>query len=211
MDPTTRRAALKVGAAAALAAGLTAVSAGSSPAARLPLTPACTDGDDTPGNIEGPYFKRNSPLRSDLRTAGVTGVLLTLRGTVHSEHCLPVPGALLEFWQADDKGVYDNTGFTLRGHQYTPADGTYSLETIVPKDYVDAGTHRTPHIHVKVQPANGRVLTSQLFFPDTTTAYGLDFAQLNARDRFLNRKCTLALGVLSDNHYAANFDFVVAA
>ena len=30
-------------------------------------------------------------------------------------------GALLDFWQADAKGHYDNSGFRLRGHQFADA------------------------------------------------------------------------------------------
>jgi protocatechuate 3,4-dioxygenase beta subunit len=222
MEPTTpagtsRRAAMKVGATAlavtavGLAAGSLAGARTAEPAAqRMPLTPHCTDGDDTPANIEGPFFKPNSPQRTNLVTDATTGVLLTLRGVVHTERCAPVPGALLEFWQADDQGKYDNTGFTLRGHQYSAADGSWELETVVPRDYVDSGVHRTPHIHAKVQSANGPTLTTQLFFPDDTVAYGIDFTALNSRDRFMKRGCTVTLGRLTANRYPATFDFVVA-
>jgi protocatechuate 3,4-dioxygenase beta subunit len=171
----------------------------------LALTPTCTDGHDTPANIEGPFFKRKSPLRSNLVTNGVTGVLLTLSGTVFTERCVPVNHALLEFWQADRHGNYDNKGFTLRGHQFTDAKGGYALETIVPKDYPG----RTTHIHVKVQAPHGPVLTSQLFFPDNTKAYGMNVARLNAGDGFINRQCTIHLGKLAANHYPGRFDFVI--
>lgn len=89
------------------------------------------------------------------------GTLLTLSGLVLSTRCQPVSGALLDFWQADDDGNYDNAGFTLRGHQYTDASGTFRLETIVPGLYPG----RTWHIHVKVQAPNQPVLTTQLYFP----------------------------------------------
>jgi protocatechuate 3,4-dioxygenase beta subunit len=59
------------------------------------------------------------------------------------------------------QGIYDHGGFRLRGHQYTDAQGRYRLSTIVPGVY----TGRTRHIHVRVQPAGGRVLTTQLYFP----------------------------------------------
>jgi protocatechuate 3,4-dioxygenase beta subunit len=80
---------------------------------------------------------------------------------VLSTTCKPIAHALLDFWQADSNGTYDNTGFNLRGHQYTDNQGHYSLETIVPGEYPG----RTRHIHVKVQAANGPVLTTQLYFP----------------------------------------------
>jgi len=184
------------------ASGLVAASPGT--AAVLPLTPAC-DGHDTPRNVEGPFFKPNSPLRTSLVEAGTTGVLLSLSGVVFTPGCVPVAGALLDFWQADSRGAYDNSTFRLRGHQFTAANGTYKLETVVPKDYPG----RTIHIHVKVQAPHGPILTSQLFFPDNTTAYGMNVAALNARDRLINRTCTIQLGPLSNNHYSGTFNFVI--
>jgi protocatechuate 3,4-dioxygenase beta subunit len=205
----TRRTVLKAGvvggtAAALGLAGLTVAQAAAA-GQTLELTPTCTDGHDTPSNIEGPFFKQNSPLRSNLVTAGVTGVLLSLSGTVYDVRCRPVAGALLEFWQCDSKGRYDNSGFTLRGHQFSTATGGYAVETVVPRYY----DNRTPHIHVKVQAPHGKVLTSQLFFPDNTKAYGMDVARLNARDDFIDRRCTIALGTLANNRYPGTFEFVI--
>jgi protocatechuate 3,4-dioxygenase beta subunit len=185
------------------------VAAGAAKAGTLPLTPSCTDGDDTPSNIEGPFFKPNSPLRTNLVTPGVTGVLLGMTGKVYDIRCRPVAGALIEFWQADRNGRYDNSGYTLRGHQFSAADGTYVLDTVVPKDYRSGSTWRTPHIHVKVQAPRSRMLTTQLFFPDNTQAYGVNFAALNARDGYIDRDCTILLGQLSNNRYPGSFDFVV--
>jgi hypothetical protein len=37
--------------------------------------------------------------------------------------------------QADSTGRYDNSGFRLRGHQYTASDGSYRLATVVPALY----------------------------------------------------------------------------
>ncbi|GGO94087.1 dioxygenase family protein [Wenjunlia tyrosinilytica] len=125
-------------------------------------TPSCDDGDDpTPPQTEGPYFKRNSPLRTSLIEAGTTGTRLTVSGFVFSLSCRPIANALLDFWQADNAGAYDNTGFRLRGHQFTNAQGAFTLSTIVPGLYPG----RTRHIHVKVQAPNRPVLTTQLYFP----------------------------------------------
>ncbi|WP_394428095.1 dioxygenase family protein [Streptomyces sp. SGAir0957] len=148
---------------AALAAGpalaRTAATSGGTPE----LTPECDDGDDpTPEQIEGPYFKPNSPLRSNLRESGLPGTPLTVTGYVFGRACLPVPDVLLDWWQADTNGAYDNTGFRLRGHQFTDARGAFTLTTIVPGLYPG----RTRHLHVKVQAPGRRVLTTQLYFPN---------------------------------------------
>lgn len=133
------------------------------PAAQgLQPTPACGRGDrPTPPQIEGPFFKPRSPQRTSLLQSGVQGTRLLLTGRVLSTGCRPVAGALLDFWQADADGQYDNAGFRLRGHQYTDRDGRYRLETIVPGLYPG----RTRHLHVKVQAPGRPVLTTQLYFP----------------------------------------------
>jgi protocatechuate 3,4-dioxygenase beta subunit len=131
-------------------------------AGTLAPTPACDDGDDpTLAQTEGPYFTPNSPERASLLGDGVAGHRLVVTGAVLTTDCRPVRRALLDFWQADDAGQYDNEGYRLRGHQFSDAKGAWRLETIVPGLY----TGRTRHIHVKVQAAGGPVLTTQLYFP----------------------------------------------
>ncbi|MFF4319336.1 carbohydrate-binding protein [Streptomyces sp. NPDC001568] len=126
------------------------------------LTPACDDGDEpTVPQTEGPYFKPNSPRRTSLVTASTPGTRLTISGYVFGRACLPVAGALLDFWQADVNGAYDNTGYGFRGHQFTDAQGVFRLTTIVPGLYPG----RTRHVHVKVQAPGRPVLTTQLYFP----------------------------------------------
>lgn len=137
----------------------------SSPASTgtLAPTPACNDGDEaTASQTEGPYFTPNSPERTSLLTSGVTGTKLVLTGAVVNTNCRPIARALVDFWQANDDGEYDNQGYNLRGHQFTDAQGRYSLTTVMPGIY----TGRTRHIHVKVQAPSEPVLTTQLYFPD---------------------------------------------
>ncbi len=125
----------------------------------LEPTPFCDDGDDpTPPQTEGPYFKPNSPRRSTLPGSGT---LLTVSGYVFGLACQPLANVLLDFWQADRNGAYDNVGFNFRGHQFTDANGAYKLTTIVPGLYPG----RTRHIHMKVQAPNRPVLTTQTYFP----------------------------------------------
>jgi protocatechuate 3,4-dioxygenase beta subunit len=158
-DIPTRRAVLGAG---VFAAGSLLRIDGSVAQAPLSPTPACQDGGEpTLRQTEGPFFKPSSPERVELLEAGMAGQPIELAGFVLSRACKPLAGALLDFWQADDKGRYDNSGFRLRGHQFSDAEGRYRLRSIVPGAY--AG--RTRHIHIKVQPRGGRVLTTQLYFP----------------------------------------------
>ncbi|MGV9346449.1 dioxygenase family protein [Streptomyces spiralis] len=157
------KAAVAAGAALPLLTGTVALARDSAGRGRsLAPTPTCDDGDGpTHDQIEGPYFKPDSPLRTDLVTPGTTGTPLTVSGYVFGRDCVPLPGVLLDFWQADDAGAYDMAGYTLRGHQFTDSTGAYSLSTIVPGLYPG----RTRHIHVKAQAPGQPVLTTQLYFP----------------------------------------------
>ena len=168
--------------------------------AQLAPTPACGDGDDEPtiAQTEGPYFKASSPQRTSLIENGITGTKLIVEGTVVTRNCKPVARALLDFWQCDDKGVYDNSGFRLRGHQFSDDQGRYRLETIVPALY----TGRTRHIHIKVQAPNQRVLTTQLYFPNEPA---------NQRDGIFNSKLVLDDYKDASGGKAGRFDFVVTA
>ncbi|MEU1727861.1 carbohydrate-binding protein [Nonomuraea sp. NPDC005692] len=126
---------------------------------QLEPTPFCDDGDDlTISQTEGPYFKPNSPQRSTLPGSGTP---LTVSGYVFGLSCQPLANVLLDFWQADTNGNYDNVTYNFRGHQYTNAQGAFKLTTIVPGLYPG----RTRHIHVKAQAPGRGILTTQLYFP----------------------------------------------
>jgi protocatechuate 3,4-dioxygenase beta subunit len=171
-------------------------SATSSAPGTLTPTPGCDDGDQlTVANDEGPYFTPGSPERASLLEPGLGGTRLTLTGLVLSTGCRPVARALLDFWQADDQGEYDNQGSRLRGHQFTDAQGRYRLETVVPGLYPG----RTRHIHVKAQPPNGAVLTTQLFFPGEPR---------NAGDGLFRSELLVAMRDAAGAK-AARFDFVL--
>jgi hypothetical protein len=79
-------------------------------------TPSCHDGDEaTIAETEGPFFKPKSPRRNDLREPGIAGRPVELSGVVLTRACRPVAGVLVDLWQADAAGAYDNKGFHLRG------------------------------------------------------------------------------------------------
>jgi protocatechuate 3,4-dioxygenase beta subunit len=131
-------------------------------AAPLALTPEIADADEpTPPQTEGPFFTPRSPRRRRIAPPGASGTRLTLTGRVLTTGGRPIPRALLDFWQADGRGVYDNSGYRFRGHQLADSRGRFVLQTVVPGLY----TGRTRHIHVKAQAPRGRVLTTQLYFP----------------------------------------------
>jgi protocatechuate 3,4-dioxygenase beta subunit len=123
--------------------------------------PACVVGSLTPSQTEGPYYTQGSPERASLLEEGMAGTRIVIEGQVFSRDCLPLANAWLDFWQTDDAGEYDNSGYRLRGHQFADREGRYRLETAVPGLYPG----RTRHIDLKVASPGGTVLTTQLYFP----------------------------------------------
>ena len=169
--------------------------AGSSTTASRPPTPSC-GGDPTAAQTEGPYFKPNSPAKSDLFADVNKGTRLVVSGSVLSTSCQPVGRALLDVWQADADGQYDNSGTRLRGHLFADDSGHYRFVTVVPGLYPG----RTRHIHVKVQAPNGPVLTTQLYFPGEAR---------NATDSIFDKHLLMTIKDSADGGKDATFDFVV--
>jgi protocatechuate 3,4-dioxygenase beta subunit len=119
----------------------------------------------TPAQTEGPYYTPNTPERSNLVEAGMGGTRLLVTGKVINQDCEPMSNVMLDFWQTDDQGEYDNVGYRMRGHQFSDKNGNYRLETILPARYPG----RTPHIHVKVFASDGQeLLTTQIYFSGTS-------------------------------------------
>ena len=154
---------------------------------------AQTCGKLTASQTEGPFFRTDTPLRTNFLEKGAKSRFL-LTGVVLGRNCQPVPNARLEFWHADEEGEYDNRGFRYRGHQHADAQGRYRLETIVAGLYPG----RARHFHVKVQAAGGRILTTQLYFPGD---------EGNRRDSLFRPE----LAMKAPKAGEGSFDFVVEA
>jgi protocatechuate 3,4-dioxygenase beta subunit len=125
---------------------------------------------------------------------GMAGTRLTLSGRVLSRDCRPTAGARLDFWQADSRGTYDNSGYRLRGNQTTGTDGRYVLATVVPGEYPG----RTEHIHVKVQRPGKMTLTTQLYFPGVSK---------NQQDSIFDARLLLKVESRTSG-LTATFDFI---
>lgn len=115
---------------------------------RAEASGSCTP---TRADIEGPFYRPGAPERSS------TGSGLTVAGRVlGAPDCRPIPGARIEWWQADGKGRY---GDAHRGSQVADASGSYRFSTDFPGVYPG----RPPHIHFKVSAPGYRPLTTQLY------------------------------------------------
>lgn len=120
---------------------------------------------------------------------------LDVSGIVLDRNCKPVARALIDMWQADVDGAYANRDFPLRGHVFSDAAGRYRIRTIRPAAY----SGRTAHIHVKAQAPGGKLLTTQLYFPDEPG---------NRRDGLFRPELLVQLAQVGEG-LSARFDFVL--
>lgn len=168
-------------------------------------------------HVEGPFYRPGAPSTLDLYPADSTGPVLHFEGSVSDEACRPLGGALIEIWQADDRGRYDNDDparppapdqFRCRGLFHADAAGRFRLRTVLPGNYkVDpAGDWvRVKHLHFKLYSAGFVPLTTEIsLLPDAYTA----------TDQLYDP--TLAVELRPGNGAAArewhvSFDFVLVA
>jgi len=121
----------------------------------------------TTGDILGPFYRPNAPFRDDLTGDGVQGRKLVVKGRVIGRDCKTVvKDALVDVWQCDVNGEYDNrsNNFRLRGRQQVDDGGEYAFTTIMPGRYLNGRQFRPAHIHFRVTGAGHRELISQLYF-----------------------------------------------
>ena len=135
----------------------------------------------TPWQTVGPFF---SPLLlrpgdADLTRGGAAaGPAITLAGQVRQEGGAPVPGALIEIWQANAAGRYAHPAdrgdapldpaFRGFGRALTDADGRYAFRTVRPGAVPGPGNApQAPHILVSIVAAGLlRRLVTRIYFPD---------------------------------------------
>jgi catechol 1,2-dioxygenase len=145
----------------------------------------------TDSNVEGPFFVAGAPavaagddgLAVLPRRADEPGDSLVFAGVVRSTGGSPVPGAVLDLWQADAAGLYsgfapDPPEWNLRGRVTTGPDGGFAVDTVVPQAYDIPGEphtarilellglepHRPAHIHVRLEAEGHAPLTTQVYF-----------------------------------------------
>jgi protocatechuate 3,4-dioxygenase beta subunit len=117
----------------------------------------------TAENPEGPYYVLGSPQKEKLGEF-LDGQRLVISGNILDYNCDPVPNAIVDVWQTDSQGEYHFEDFTLRGKVHANENGFYSIDTIFPGIYSEAGQFRPAHLHLKVSSPEGSSLTTQLYF-----------------------------------------------
>jgi len=139
----------------------------------------------TPNTLAGPFYRSDVPdmppganISRDHKgdPLAVEGRVLALNGS-------PVAGALVEVWQANAEGLYENQEpdrqpeFNLRGRFRTDPQGRFHFLTVKPKGYalpsdgpvgqlmsaLGLGLERPAHIHFRVSGEGFETLTTHIF------------------------------------------------
>ena len=135
----------------------------------------------TPSQTVGPFF-HDCLLRADatcdtLAGDDASGQRIHVRGRVLDGDGKPIPDAILELWQADDRGVYHHpadprwarpTSFSGFGRVGTDEDGCFEFTSVVPGRVPGQGGElQAPHISIAVF-ARGLLnhLFTRMYFPD---------------------------------------------
>ena len=162
----------------------------------------------TPSQTIGPFFAFGLEYEGGPHLVpGHLPEAIRLHGTVFDGAGEPIPDALIEIWQADDRGVLpaaqgslarDGYTFTGFGRDATTRAGTYGFTTVKPGPIEG----RAPYVLVTIF---ARGLTHHLF----TRAYFDDEAERNAAEAVLSglpesRRATLI--AVTDSPGSYRFD-----
>lgn len=149
--------------------------------------------EPTEASNEGPFYRPGAPVLEPpftlVRRQDERGAVLVFSGDVRSTGSEPLPGAMLDIWQASAEGRYspgqpshgsggDSSGlfderqpaFNLRGRLAAGAAGAFEVRTVIPGAYrdppgsLDMASMRPAHLHVRLTHPGFQPLTTQLFF-----------------------------------------------
>ncbi|MEM8647098.1 MAG: protocatechuate 3,4-dioxygenase [Pseudomonadota bacterium] len=130
----------------------------------------------TPRQAEGPFYPETIPDDSDMdltQFAGgkAEGDVIELTGRVMNEKAAPLPGTIVELWQANTYGRYHHPGdsnsrprdphFQGFGAVAADKDGAYRFRTVLPGLYPG----RTRHLHFRIVQDGKQELITQMYFP----------------------------------------------
>jgi hydroxyquinol 1,2-dioxygenase len=137
----------------------------------------------TPSTVEGPFHVANAPAIANggSMAEGAPGVPCFVMGKVHGLSGEPIAGAVLDLWQTDGEGLYedqrDTKGPWMRGLYRTQADGSFLIHTVAPIGYTipmdgtvgelmnstNISHMRPAHIHFAVSAPGYEELVTHLF------------------------------------------------
>jgi hydroxyquinol 1,2-dioxygenase len=142
------------------------------------------DPSATPATVLGPFHIEGSPsldFGADM-SQGLPGTPLFISGVVRDLDGKPIPGAVLDIWQADNEGLYESQHADvdearLRAKYTTREDGGYCVRTVAPLGYsiptdgpvgelvgrTDISHFRPAHVHFLINVPGYEPLITHLF------------------------------------------------
>jgi hydroxyquinol 1,2-dioxygenase len=188
----------------------------------------------TPATVLGPFHIEGSPelgYGEDM-SQGLPGTPLVLTGVVRDLDGDPVPGAVLDVWQADNEGLYESQHADvdearLRAKYTTREDGTYCLRTVAPLGYTipmdgpvgelitrtDISHFRPAHVHFLLNVPGYEPLITHLFeegadYLDSDVVFGVK-EELVVRYEKREPGQTPDGGTIDEPWFEARYDFVL--
>jgi hydroxyquinol 1,2-dioxygenase len=188
----------------------------------------------TPATVLGPFHIEGSPelgFGNDM-SQGLPGTPLVLTGTVRDLDGNPVPGAVLDVWQADNEGLYESQHADvdearLRAKYTTREDGSYCLRTVAPLGYTipmdgpvgelisrtDISHFRPAHVHFLINVPGYEPLITHLFeegadYLDSDVVFGVK-EELVVRYDKREPGPTPDGGTIDQPWFEARYDFVL--
>ena len=109
----------------------------------------------------GPFFPREFAQGANDLAQGASGEVIEITGHVTELDGKALDNVILEIWQADAAGHFDNPAFCGWGRAATDAQGNYRFRTIRP----GAAPGRAPHVNFLILYSGlMRQLQSVMFF-----------------------------------------------
>ena len=112
----------------------------------------------------GPFFPREFAAGANDLAQGTQGEAIEITGRVVQADGRALDNVVLEIWQADAQGRFDNPAFSGWGRAATDANGIYLFKTIKP----GASQGRAPHINfLLLYSGLMRQLQTVMYFDDS--------------------------------------------
>ena len=143
---------------------------------------------ETESTVLGPFYIANAPKYPNGANICLDGKgePVYMRGKVTNSKGKPIPGAILDVWQANEDGFYDvqqkgiQPDMNLRGVFTADAKGNYSFRSAYPRYYpipydgsvgdllkaLDRSPYRPAHLHFMVSAPGYETLITHIFTPD---------------------------------------------
>ena len=152
----------------------------------------------TPSTVEGPFHIPDAPevAHGVDMAKGAPGIPCFVSGKVRGLNGEPVGGAILDLWQTDGEGLYEEQRRTaepwMRGIYRTQPDGSYLIRTVAPISYTipmdgpigeffsrtNMSHMRPAHIHFAISAPGYHGVVTHLFqkgdeYIDNDVVYGV--------------------------------------